>query len=591
MEYLTSEHRKNASQQGELLRKIAVSEEEIHAAERGSVHVPNAVIEYLNSTGVVYNTCENYLLRLVDEQKITRQHCLDILRNYPAAAYGVLMETKAKEDFFSFEREQWLPAMVPIFTHEQMRTILELKKSFSGSIAFYSEASFADRANYISLLHSQRDQLSRRHALLTETAKQIKRQIEDTEAFGYSESWKSDHQRLAEQYAQRISTLSEKRSSLEDERVQLQQEKRTLTAQLDDHRQALSAAENGLRLLRDIRTQMQREQDLTTQISDQKQQLTAAEGNLFQIEDSLSNLRRTEATLAQDIKATDALVTDLRRAQTETDGAAETHREEGDWKTLIYKFRQLLDTMSRELAGLRSQLQDKESRRFDYRKELDKRSIPQDLYAHVIHSEETENTLRKTVQNLDAEAAALQKVYTQTLEQKGIAKGQLDSAESKLAPFGPPLDKADVGANFEGRLLALRNTRKQVQTQKDVCFKRETDMATALGRLGDRLHGQVRPDSVPTVAIQDDYSAQCTSLADEMSRCRKQLAASEKQVSDKLSALRRQFQNTSCGVLDSVVSMTELLEKKVRGDRFFTLIDLIENSILNAQRAIAQICL
>lgn len=85
-EFLISEQRSNQAKQAEILRKIAIAEEEIKSAKRGSLHIPYAVIEYLNSTGVRYSTCEKYLTEQVVEGKLSNEACLDILRNYPAAA-------------------------------------------------------------------------------------------------------------------------------------------------------------------------------------------------------------------------------------------------------------------------------------------------------------------------------------------------------------------------------------------------------------------------------------------------------------------------------------------------------------------------
>lgn len=587
--YLNSEQHNNSSEQAVLLRKISVSEEEIHAAERGSVHVPNAVIEYLNSTGVPYNTCEKYLLRLVEEQKITPEQCLDILRNYPAAAYGVLMDKEAKERFFSFEREQWLPAMVPIFTHEQMKLILEQNRPFSGSIAFYSEASFADRTNYISLLHRQKEQFVQQHVRLLAGASQLRLQIADAESFTYAESWKVEQQSLVHQWTAQITRLSEKQVALEEEKTRLHQEKRALAAQLQDFRLELTAAENNLRQLQEIRLQISRELELMAQISTQKQALAEAENHLSQLEKTLEALRRTEEDLRRTVSTLTDLVAQLHQAETETSGARETDRLPGSWDELIRQYRQLLDTASRELAELRHRLQEKHSRRSDYLHELDKRAISEELYAHVVHSDEAERTLRQAAKDLEVRFADAGTRHQQAAEQNGFAKGQLVLAEKDLIPYGAPLDKSDVGGNFEGRLQSLQDTRKQVLHQQRIHAKLESKMSHTLERLSDRLQGCVRPEPIASVVLENDFTTQCTTATGELEQCKKQLAASEKLVSDELRVLRQQFQDTACGVLDSVVSMAELLEKKLRGDRYFTLTDLIDSSISNAQRAISQI--
>ena len=37
------------------------------------------------------------------------------------------------------ELEDWLPSMVPVFTHEQLEMAISVQKNKGGAIAFYSE--------------------------------------------------------------------------------------------------------------------------------------------------------------------------------------------------------------------------------------------------------------------------------------------------------------------------------------------------------------------------------------------------------------------------------------------------------------------
>lgn len=588
-DHLSSELRANAAEQGETLRKTAVAQEEIQAAQRGFVHVPNAVIEYLNSTGVPYNTCENYLLNLVEEGKITGQQCLDILRNYPAAAYGVLMGTKAKEDFFSFGREKWLPAMVPIFSYEQMDKILALKQSFSDAIAFYSEASFSDRADYISLLNRQRDGLLHRQKLLSDAETHRKRQLAEVEAFHYPESWESAQEQMIAQLTKKAASLAESRNTLEKERVCLQQERQACAKALEESRQALVRAEDGLRQLQQIRIQIQREQEVEAQIREQKQLLRDAQDQLSQIEVEIDRLQNTTENLSLMIQDAQTLIQELHRAHTETEGAVETVRTCGQWRELIQKYRQLMTAMSTALASLRSQLVDKEARREEYWKELSKRGLEEAQYIHAVYGEDKEVALRKTVQELDKQVFVAGQVCAKALERRGVAQGELHSSEEKMASYGVPLDRSQVGADFQNRIQELLAQRRQVQKQKEACLRRENGMAASFERLSELLQGYPRPDSVAPVTLQEDFSTQCKTRTGELGKRKNELEEQEKLVSSELHKLQQLFRDTDCGVLDSIVSMTELLEKKLRGDRYFTLIDLIENSISNAQRAIGQI--
>ena len=190
--YLQSEQQKVQADQSNVLRRLAIVGEEIEAAGRGSVHVPYGVIEYLNGTGVTYNTCEKYLLEQVEEGKLDRENCLEILRRYPAVAYGILMEQSSLDRVLDREEDRWLPAMVPIFTQEQMVQILEGQQTFSGALAFYSEGYFADPGHYLENRNQIKQELLDRQERLAQRAQELGEQLLQAKSFQYSETWESE---------------------------------------------------------------------------------------------------------------------------------------------------------------------------------------------------------------------------------------------------------------------------------------------------------------------------------------------------------------------------------------------------------------
>lgn len=140
-----------------LATKISIIDDEIQAAENGYVHVPKRVIEYLNYAGIQYQTCEKYLNSIVEEQ-ISRDQCLKILKNYPVIAYGIILDEKEKAKLAEMEREMedWLPSMVPVFTHEQLEKVITIQKNNDGAIAFYSVEYFSSRESFIDGIKSKK---------------------------------------------------------------------------------------------------------------------------------------------------------------------------------------------------------------------------------------------------------------------------------------------------------------------------------------------------------------------------------------------------------------------------------------------------
>lgn len=70
-----------------------------------------------------------------------------------------------------------------------------------------------------------------------------------------------------------------------------------------------------------------------------------------------------------------------------------------------------------------------------------------------------------------------------------------------LVRFGEPLDKSEVGSNFDARLIQVCEERKALFTQKDKCGKLENRINTIFGRLTDRLKKHTRPEIIIKVQL------------------------------------------------------------------------------------------
>lgn len=118
------------------------------------------VIEYLNYSGIKYQTCEKYLNSIVEKQ-ISKDQCLTILKNYPAIAYGIILDDKEKVKLASMEREMedWLPSMVPVFTHEQFEKVINVRRTMARHSHFIPWNIFLQKEIFIEGLKSKKEKL------------------------------------------------------------------------------------------------------------------------------------------------------------------------------------------------------------------------------------------------------------------------------------------------------------------------------------------------------------------------------------------------------------------------------------------------
>ena len=588
-EFLLSEQLANNAKQAENLRKISILEEEIKSAKRGSLHIPCAVIEYLNSTGVRYSTCEKYLTEEVMEGKLSNVDCLNILRNYPAAAFGILMEPSEKEKFFAYGREKWLPAMIPLYTYEQLSQILSNSKKFDGAIAFYSEEYFSNVVEFIKHLESNHQVLINERVLIDATNAKIKTQLEVVNAFVYDENYEEvqkDSMARLERDILEIDGMVQALHAGEAELIAAREDAKGKIKELVDLQQKTN------RILESIETVLQRisqEYTLTELLNNKKLGLEEAEQSFKKTQVQFNALDKNLVIAEEKLNTLKKQIAELNGVKDQIGECEQAEFVDGDWRELFSKYQSLQLALSQELSTLKSQLEDKISRKMDWEIEISRRELSLDEYKDVEFSEEQLLSVRKLEKSLKATLAEVGRTAKQAVEQKGKAEGALDSAKQALAIFGTPLDKSEVGCDFDVRLNQIREERKNTIDKKEQCGRLENKINTILGRLTEGLKKHRRPETVIKVQLKDSLSEQFDCMTSEFEAAETKLAEFHVQVSKVLNAMKSRFAGSSCGVSDAIVGMLALLSNEMRGDRYYTLLEHINGNILNADRAIARI--
>ena len=588
-EFLISEQRSNQAKQAEILRKIDIAEEEIKSAKRGSLHIPYAVIEYLNSTGVRYSTCEKYLTDQVTEGKLSNEECLDILRNYPAAAFGILMDPSEKKRFFEYGREKWLPAMIPLYSYEQMAQILSNAKKFDGAIAFYSEEYFINVDRFIENLETNQQALIKERDLIDAIDVKIKSQLDVASSFTYDEHYEKEQKDSIERLEKSISEIDAKIQSLlarKNELTIAKENTKRRKQELSDSMQTVN------RILEGIETILQRiseELSLAEDLYNKKLDLEEAEQSYKYVQAQLNDIATSLDRIHEKLDELKEKISELNRVKEQVGECVEAESVGGDWRELYSKYQSLQSALNQELSTLKSQLEDKASRKNDYESEIARRELPLEEYKAVAFSEEQLQSVRKEEKLLNSKREEAIQHTKQTGAQKGKAEGTLESAKQTLVRFGEPLDKSKVGSDFDARLSQVHEERKALFTQKDKCGKLENRINTIFGRLTDRLKKHTRPERIIKVQLEDSFGEQFEYMTKEYESTKANLSNIHTQVSEDLNSMKNQFVGSTCGVSDAIVGMSTLLSNEMRGDRYYTLIEHISGDIQNTDRAIAQI--
>ena len=588
-DFLVSEQRANQAKQSDILRRISTLEEEIESAKRGSLHIPYAVIEYLNSTGVRYSTCEKYLTEQVAEGKLTNEECLDILKNYPAAAFGVLMESEEKKKFFDYGRENWLPAMIPLYTYGQMDQILNNAKKFDGAIAFYAEEYFRNVSQFIGNLENNYQSLINERNLIDAASVKIKNQLEIVNSFDYSETYEKEQKALIVRSEKNISEIDAKIQALVARENKLISKKKDVKCKTQELSDSIDKIKRVLESIESILQRVSEEQSLYQIVNSKRIDLEEKEQSYKKAQAQLKELTQNLEIIAEKLKALNGHISELNDVKNQIGECAQAEIVDGDWRELYSKYQSLQSALNQELSALKSQLEDKSSRKKDFESEISRRDLAVDEYKDVVFSEEQLQIIRKSEKSLTSAVAEASRYAKKAGEQKGKAEGIFGMAKQSLVRFGEPLNKSEVGDDFDVRLSQVREERYILLARKEQSVKRENRINTTFERLSDRLKKHIRPENVIVVQLEDSFGEQFDYMIKRYEKAKTNLNDIQIQVSENLNAMKNHFAGSTCGVSDAIVGMLALLSNEMRGDRYYTLVEHIDGDIKNTDRAIAQI--
>ena len=589
MQYLHGLVQKSSAIYGDILRRISLAEEEVDAAKSGYLHVPKGVIEYLNSTGVLYSTCEKYLLNLVDVGRLSQEACLELLRKYPAAAYGILMDEAQNKKFFSFPREHWLPAMIPIFTPRQMEAILQNGSTHTGSIAFYSEAYFADREHYIAHLTHKQQELLNAKALEEHHRDHIQDQLDAVKAFSYTADWQPRQLKKIEASEKRLQELKEKQKTLEQQKQELLAKKQELTRKIEASREALRAAADRLSCIQHVRNRLETELNLVHQIELCKRKLSDYRQQNSDELHCLEAMQHDWADLQYQIEDGNRQLEQLEAAYEEVQDRHAEERLPGTWEALMQRYQTCLQTKNTELNDLRRQLKSEQEQEKKCHREIQKRNLPEEAYLNTSYSEALENSLRQKKQVLEHSMPGQYQLKEKASNEMGQAKGHLQSVQKELAEFGEALEKSQIGSDFSGRIQACQAEKSRNDAEARACEKEQHVLDREQIKLANYLAGFQIPAHIPEVKLEDNYINQCAQALSSHRQGEKELQQAEKEVTVQLDQMHREAPDEPSVIRQAISAMSALLSNETRGDRYFTLSIQIDSQMKNTALAIAQI--
>ena len=470
-----------------------------------------------------------------------------------------------------------------------MAQILSNAKKFDGAIAFYSEEYFRNVDRFIENLETNQQALIKERDLIDAIDVKIKSQLDVAGSFTYDDNYEKEQKDSIARLEKSISEIDAKIQSLATRETELTTAKENTKRRIQELSDSMQTVN---RILEGIETILQRiseERSLAEALHNKKLDLEEAEQSYKNVQAQLNDIATSLDRIDEKLNELKKQISELNGVKDQVGECVEAELVDGDWRELYSKYQSLQSALNQKLSTLKSQLEDKASRKEECEKEIASRELSLDEYKDITFSEEQLQSVRKVEKSLRSSLAEAIRNTKQTVEQKGKAEGTLESAKQSLVRFGKPLDKSEVGSDFDTRLSQVREERKSLFTQKDNCGKLENRINTIFGRLTDRLKKHTRPDIIIKVQLEDSFGEQFEYMTNEYESAKANLSNVHTRVSEALNSMKNQFVGSTCGVSDAIVGMLALLSNEMRGDRYYTLIEHINGDIQNTDRAIAQI--
>lgn len=588
-EYLSEQQRAAQANVVATDRRLDTAAEAISAAEKGAVHVPHAVIRYLDETGVRYKTCEKYLMELTEAGKISVQNCQHLLELAPAVAYSVMMEHSEIERLRAYGHDEWLPAMVPIIAPDEMELLLQFKAKQQNVIAFYAADYFEDRESYISNLYREQDGLKNKLERLHQQLETYHAQLADAEAFSYSEDFYSRHQQDAEALQQVIAECESAVTELDGRRDELTAQVAEAEAQYERLREQKNCEASRNSLCNEIMHRLTQENRLYEFLSEMKERVRLSEETCAAIAREMELLRIAREQVALQLRETNNCIAELHSALCEVDGCTPKERLPGAWKDLLAEYHALQSAQDKALEDLTQQLNRCAQSQQECQKEIARRQLAPEQYQNIVYREADEESARNNLRVLEAKCAEAEQRNKQAIEQRGIAKGKFDSASEALLPYGSALPLSDIGSNFVkrnvevGQEIALINQAQKAQDES------KRTLEGTQGRIEDKLCGYARPNTPKSTALEESVPEQYQQLLNALNRNQKELNNAGQKVNALLTDINKQYSDADWSLAQAVSSMFAMLKNESQGDRYYTLVDYIGGAIQNAERIIARI--
>lgn len=570
-------------------------EERLKAAQNGYVHILPQIIEYVKNTGISCQTGEEYLINQIESGLISEEKLNDILENYPELAYAILFYTeKDLKNFAAAGNIDWLPAIVPLLTMDQVTKILSNEAESGEYLAAWDREYFSDKTGFCGKIEGciaeNENRIERYRTKLAEGEEEKKL----LGKFTYGNTWKADRESEIAQISADIAKWKGEVEKLDAELAGIKEDIDSAKEQEKSFRENLNNIGKWFDNYADLLAKIDDEIEGCNKLESLSIEHRRLQKKLEEAENILRAAENKKNVLDKEKDELEKALADVKALFVKVSDAEEAELIEGDMDVLFSQYTTLENNMSAALGRLNEELGVAAGEKKDAQAELATyHSCDQTEYASLTFSPDTFEQIKKEIESVKKTLEICQKHHDECHHEYTKYQTEKDSAKRALADYqdGAPLPRNEIGGDFKNRRAAAKNRIKEIDIKNKGLWNEKQQLNNTVTGVDFCLQDTGTSEKVMSVSLSENIEEQWKTVKSKLMKDRDAYTKGRDRLCNSIRDAINEYRNiTLAEIVEKLNSVKRILEDVgIRGDRLFTVSESIGTMIASIEKINSQI--
>lgn len=567
-------------------RSAELLTEQVKCIEAGQLHLSKTAIDFLQESGVSYQTGEQYLN--YQSTKIRE----DILAINPLVAYAVIVNSeKERIKLLSQTVASWLSAVVPVYTRSELADMADGKwNEHNHFLSAFDKDYFSDVSVYKEIIQQRLDDAKAEIEQLQHQISEWKLERNILSQFTYSADAEEQLQGQIASCQAEFQVIQDKLSALDKRKAEIKKRTDELHKLIDAEQNILRSTENNQKEFERICVVISQHEELSIQIAD-------IESLCKQLSRQIDSERKEERRLADLIRECDnrmsrfhEKITEYQEVLDELKDAPAAEVLTEDYSAMLAEYRLYQENYSEDRQKLQQQLSKIEESVRKKATAILRFHIEPAEYESTAYSDDAYHRAEKQHIQAQNDYEMFSEQYSKAVECHAKAESSLEQAKAKLSELHTELlSRSEVGSDFERRIreceFALGDSKKDMKE----CIEHLNELIAErryTAKYAERFAAEIAEYTPKISENQQDTNK----LRNTIENCIEQMKQAEIKTKNYHRYELEPFRITHtlfAGTLDGIISVID--NHDITGDKYFTLYERTEGDIKRYQDRIAQL--